>query len=64
MNASFYSHSLIRNIFIQKDRQEESSIKERKKKKNTQQTKSYFINGIQNKKYIKTNKIKIAKAHF
>ena len=28
MNASFDNHSLIRNIFIQKDRQEESSIKE------------------------------------
>jgi hypothetical protein len=64
MNASFDNRSLIRNIFIQKDRQEESSIKEKKKKKHTQQTKSDFINGIQNQKYIKTNKIEIEKAHF
>jgi hypothetical protein len=64
MNASFDNCSLIKNIIIQKDRQEESSIKESKKKKNTQQTESDFINGIQNQKYIKTNKIEIEKTHF
>jgi hypothetical protein len=35
MNASFDNLSLFRNIIIQKDRQKESSIKERKKKKHT-----------------------------
>jgi hypothetical protein len=31
MNASFDNRSLIRNIFIQKDREEEISFKENKK---------------------------------
>jgi hypothetical protein len=35
MNAFFDNCSLIINIIIQKDRQEESSIKERKKKTQT-----------------------------
>jgi hypothetical protein len=59
MNASLNNHSLIKNIIIQKDRQEASSIKKKKR-----QTESDFINGIQNQKYIKTNKIEIAKTHF
>ena len=63
MNASFNNCSLIRNILIQKDRQEENPIKAIKKNTHTT-TKSDFINGIQNQKYIKTNKIKIEKAHF
>jgi hypothetical protein len=35
MNASFDNRSLIRNILIQKDRQEENSIKAIKEKKKT-----------------------------
>jgi hypothetical protein len=38
--------------------------KKKKKHTHTQQIESYFINGIQNQKYIKTNKIEIAKAQF
>jgi hypothetical protein len=40
---------------VQKDRQEENSFKAiKEKKKNTQQTKSNFINGIQNQKCTKS----------
>jgi len=65
MNYSFDNHSLIINILIQKEKQEENSIKSIKEneKKHTQQMKSYFINGIQNQNYIETNKIEIEKAH-
>jgi hypothetical protein len=52
------NRSLIRNILIQKDRQEENTFKTIKENKNTQQTKSNFINGIRNQKYTKSKQQK------
>jgi hypothetical protein len=60
MNAPFDNLSLIRKILIEKDKQEENSFKAIKenKKKHTHQTKSNFINGIQNQKYTKSKQQK------
>jgi hypothetical protein len=58
MNASFDNRSLIINILIQKDRQEENSFKTIKENKKHKQTKSNFINGIQNQKYTKSKQQK------
>jgi hypothetical protein len=59
MNVSFDNHSLIRNILIQKDRQEENSIKAIKEnKKNTQQTESILLMGFKIKSTSKQTKSK------
>jgi hypothetical protein len=55
----FDDFSWLNNIMVQNDRQEDNSVKAIKEsKKKTQQTKSDFINGIENWKCIKKTKSK------
>ena len=58
MNASFDNHTLIRNIIIQKDKQEESSIKERKKKQRHNKLNHILLMGFKIRSILKKTKSK------
>ena len=58
MNAFFDNHSLIKNIIIPKDRQEESSIKERKKKQTHNKPNQILLMEFQIRSISKQTKLK------